>query len=83
MSDWALQSAGTDMNSPAMLPVLLSKLVMRTGLKNEELAAASRALPRAFSYVKFLVKSNWGNPKYTCIYRVRVHGKMAKPESLS
>ncbi|KAK2524981.1 hypothetical protein Q9233_009028, partial [Columba guinea] len=42
-----------------------------------------KALPRAFSYVKFLVKSNWGNPKYTCIYRVRVHGKMAKPESLS
>ncbi|KAK2542454.1 hypothetical protein Q9233_000546 [Columba guinea] len=42
-----------------------------------------KALPRAFSYIKFLVKSNWGNPKYTCIYRVRVHGKMAKPESLS
>ncbi|NXL40280.1 SPAG4 protein, partial [Glaucidium brasilianum] len=30
--------------------------------------------PRAFSYVKFLVKSNWGDPKYTCIYRVQVHG---------
>ncbi|CAN0226550.1 unnamed protein product [Bubo scandiacus] len=38
--------------------------------------------PRAFSRVKFLVKSNWGNPTYTCIYRVRVHGVMAKPESL-
>ncbi|XP_059723554.1 sperm-associated antigen 4 protein-like [Haemorhous mexicanus] len=33
-------------------------------------------LPRAFSYVKLLVKSNWGNPWYTCIYRVKVHGKM-------
>ncbi|NXG13803.1 SUN5 protein, partial [Grallaria varia] len=31
-------------------------------------------LPRAFSYVKLLVKSNWGNPWYTCIYRVQVHG---------
>ncbi|KAM7082386.1 sperm-associated antigen 4 protein-like [Ciconia maguari] len=40
-------------------------------------------LPRAFSYIKLLVKSNWGNPAYTCIYRVQVHGKMAKPESLS
>ncbi|KAM6114494.1 LOW QUALITY PROTEIN: sperm-associated antigen 4 protein-like [Phoenicopterus ruber ruber] len=39
-------------------------------------------LPRAFSYIKLLVKSNWGNPAYTCIYRVQVHGKMAKPESL-
>ncbi|NXT08109.1 SPAG4 protein, partial [Prunella fulvescens] len=33
-------------------------------------------LPRAFSRVKLLVKSNWGNPWYTCIYRVKVHGKM-------
>ncbi|XP_027553540.1 SUN domain-containing protein 5-like [Neopelma chrysocephalum] len=32
--------------------------------------------PRAFSYVKLLVKSNWGNPWYTCIYRVQVHGRM-------
>uniref|UniRef100_A0A8C8BC72 SUN domain-containing protein n=1 Tax=Otus sunia TaxID=257818 RepID=A0A8C8BC72_9STRI len=38
--------------------------------------------PRAFSRVKFFVKSNWGNPLYTCIYRVRVHGVMAKAESL-
>ncbi|NXP29746.1 SPAG4 protein, partial [Scytalopus superciliaris] len=32
-------------------------------------------LPRAFSYVKLLVKSNWGNPWYTCLYRVQVHGR--------
>ncbi|NWV71709.1 SPAG4 protein, partial [Malurus elegans] len=33
-------------------------------------------LPRAFSHVKLLVKSNWGNPWYTCIYRVQVHGRL-------
>ncbi|NXW36494.1 SUN5 protein, partial [Phaetusa simplex] len=33
----------------------------------------------AFSYIKLVVKSNWGNPEYTCISRVQVHGKMAKP----
>ncbi|NXK94818.1 SUN5 protein, partial [Formicarius rufipectus] len=33
-------------------------------------------LSRAFSYVKLLVKSNWGNPWYTCLYRVQVHGRM-------
>ncbi|NXB99320.1 SUN2 protein, partial [Orthonyx spaldingii] len=32
-------------------------------------------LSRAFSHVKLLVKSNWGNPWYTCIYRVKVHGR--------
>ncbi|KFV92765.1 Sperm-associated antigen 4 protein, partial [Eurypyga helias] len=31
-------------------------------------------LPRAFLCIKLLVKSNWGNPTYTCIYRVQVHG---------
>ncbi|NXW70477.1 SPAG4 protein, partial [Hirundo rustica] len=40
-------------------------------------------LPRAFSVVKLIVKSNWGNPRYTCIYRVKVHGKMEKPESFN
>ncbi|XP_075597710.1 sperm-associated antigen 4 protein-like [Balearica regulorum gibbericeps] len=39
--------------------------------------------PRAFSSIRLLVKSNWGKPAYTCIYRVQVHGKMAKPESLT
>ncbi|XP_067151402.1 sperm-associated antigen 4 protein-like [Apteryx mantelli] len=38
-------------------------------LKNE--------LPRAFQYIKLLIQSNWGNPEYTCIYRVQVHGKRA------
>ncbi|XP_064328258.1 sperm-associated antigen 4 protein-like isoform X1 [Phalacrocorax carbo] len=38
-------------------------------------------LPRAFPSVKLLVESNWGNPAYTCIYRVQVHGKMAQPGS--
>ncbi|KAF1459472.1 Sperm-associated antigen 4 protein, partial [Pygoscelis antarcticus] len=40
-------------------------------------------LPRAFSYIKLLVKSNWGNPAYTCIYRVQVHGKMANQKAWS
>ncbi|XP_061852181.1 SUN domain-containing protein 5-like [Colius striatus] len=36
--------------------------------------------PRAFSYIKVLVLNNWGNSEYTCISRVWVQGKMAKPE---
>ncbi|KAK2542088.1 hypothetical protein Q9966_003904 [Columba livia] len=61
----------------------MRRLLQEVAQLRVQLISARKALPRAFSYVKFLVKSNWGNPKYTCIYRVRVHGKMAKPESLS
>ncbi|XP_071587132.1 sperm-associated antigen 4 protein-like [Heliangelus exortis] len=39
--------------------------------------------PTAFSLIKLAVMSNWGNPAYTCIYRVQVHGQMAKPEGHS
>ncbi|XP_061876289.1 SUN domain-containing protein 3-like [Colius striatus] len=34
-------------------------------------------ISRAFSSIKLLVMSNWGSPKYTCISRVWVHGRMA------
>ncbi|XP_030903546.2 sperm-associated antigen 4 protein-like [Melopsittacus undulatus] len=37
-----------------------------------------KELPGPFSYIKFQVQSNWGNPEYTCVYRVQVHGKMAR-----
>ncbi|XP_059690567.1 SUN domain-containing protein 3-like [Gavia stellata] len=36
-----------------------------------------KELPRTFRYIKFEVQSNWGNPEYTCVYRVQVHGKTA------
>ncbi|XP_074995225.1 SUN domain-containing protein 3-like [Calonectris borealis] len=36
-----------------------------------------KELPRTFRYIKFQVQSNWGNPEYTCMYRVQVHGKAA------
>ena len=31
----------------------------------------------AYSYVLFKFLSNHGNPEYTCVYRVRVHGHYA------
>ncbi|XP_059691250.1 SUN domain-containing protein 3-like [Gavia stellata] len=37
-----------------------------------------KELPRTFRYIKFEVQSNWGNPEYTCVYRVQVHGKTAQ-----
>ncbi|XP_017367161.1 SUN domain-containing protein 5 [Cebus imitator] len=34
---------------------------------------------RAFGAVKVKISSNWGNPGFTCLYRVRVHGSVAPP----
>ncbi|KAM6363032.1 sperm-associated antigen 4 protein-like [Pluvialis apricaria] len=33
-------------------------------------------IPRAFRFLKLGIRSNWGKPGYTCIYRVQVHGKI-------
>uniref|UniRef100_A0A8C4L5I5 Sad1 and UNC84 domain containing 5 n=1 Tax=Equus asinus asinus TaxID=83772 RepID=A0A8C4L5I5_EQUAS len=34
---------------------------------------------RTFDAVKVKVSSNWGNPRFTCLYRVRVHGSVTPP----
>ncbi|XP_047395183.1 SUN domain-containing protein 5 [Sciurus carolinensis] len=36
--------------------------------------------PRAFGAVKVKISSNWGNPRFTCLYRVRVHGSVTLPK---
>ncbi|OBS74410.1 hypothetical protein A6R68_15045 [Neotoma lepida] len=38
--------------------------------------------PRAFAAVKVKISSNWGNPRLTCLYRVRVHGSITPPREL-
>ncbi|TEA32803.1 hypothetical protein DBR06_SOUSAS4210125 [Sousa chinensis] len=35
--------------------------------------------PRTFGAVKMKISSNWGNPRFTCLYRVRVHGSVTPP----
>ncbi|XP_070592983.1 sperm-associated antigen 4 protein-like [Erythrolamprus reginae] len=51
------------------------ELIQTFQLKNEQ--------EKAFQYVKIKVESNWGNPEYTCIYRIRVHGRMANINHLA
>ncbi|KAM4841700.1 SUN domain-containing protein 5 isoform 4-T4 [Thomomys bottae] len=39
--------------------------------------------PRGFGAVKVKISSNWGNPRFTCLYRVRVHGSVTLPKEMS
>ncbi|XP_065518829.1 sperm-associated antigen 4 protein-like isoform X1 [Lathamus discolor] len=38
-------------------------------------------IPRAFRLLKLGIQNNWGRPRYTCIYRVQVHGKMVETKA--
>ncbi|NXS77172.1 SPAG4 protein, partial [Pandion haliaetus] len=71
---WALLGVDTDGEEETLLGTFMYN-VAKEAIQTFPLKNAT--LPRAFSYIKLLVKSNWGNPAYTCIYRVQVHGKMA------
>ncbi|XP_036608906.1 SUN domain-containing protein 5 [Trichosurus vulpecula] len=37
-------------------------------------------LTKPFNCVKLKILTNWGNPHFTCLYRVRAHGTVSEPE---
>lgn len=45
-------------------------------IQNFPIDAEIRRLGIDFGLVALMVNSNWGMDKYTCLYRVRVHGQM-------
>ena len=51
----------------------------------EALEAFKAAKPdrAAVKVVSFRIESNWGYPEYTCVYRVRVHGKEVSKRVMS
>ncbi|KFO97456.1 Sperm-associated antigen 4 protein, partial [Calypte anna] len=55
--------------------ILLGKLTYDVGGTSIQTFPLKKApFPTAFSVIKLAVMSNWENPAYTCIYRVRIHG---------
>ncbi|XP_020846213.1 SUN domain-containing protein 5 [Phascolarctos cinereus] len=36
-------------------------------------------LTKPFNCIKLKILTNWGNPHFTCLYRVRAHGTMSQP----
>ncbi|KAF1606886.1 Sperm-associated antigen 4 protein, partial [Eudyptes chrysolophus] len=77
---WALLGVDADGEEETLLGTFMYN-VAKEAIQTFPLKNAP--LPRAFSYIKLLVKSNWGNPAYACIYRVQVHRKMASKKASS
>lgn len=38
------------------------------------------AKAKSFPIIRFIFKSNHGDPEHTCVYRIRVHGSLNKPD---
>ncbi|NWT48609.1 SUN3 protein, partial [Chroicocephalus maculipennis] len=71
---FALQGVDADGEEETLLGTFMYS-VAKEAIQTFPLKNATH--PRAFCYIKLTVNSTWGNPKYTCIYRVQVHGEMA------
>lgn len=41
---------------------------------------SQNATTKSFPIVRFIFKSNHGDPEHTCVYRIRVHGSLTKPD---
>nr|XP_025037863.1 SUN domain-containing protein 3-like isoform X2 [Pelodiscus sinensis] len=54
---------------------LLGTFIYDSGKESIQTFQLEGELSKSFVYIKFNVLSNWGNAEYTCVYRVRVHGK--------
>lgn len=39
---------------------------------------SSTATETSFRIVRFIFTSNHGDPRYTCVYRIRIHGSLTK-----
>ncbi|XP_025896551.1 sperm-associated antigen 4 protein-like isoform X2 [Nothoprocta perdicaria] len=55
----------------------LGTFTYEIGKKEIQIFSLKSERCKAFKYIKINILSNWGNSKYTCLYRVQVHGKRA------
>ncbi|CAG8453743.1 1013_t:CDS:2 [Paraglomus occultum] len=62
--------------------VFLGKFVYDINGRSVQTFELPERLNRPIIAVLLKVNSNWGNPRYTCIYRIRVHGNAEHEDNL-
>ncbi|XP_060116966.1 SUN domain-containing protein 1 isoform X5 [Heteronotia binoei] len=58
--------------------VLLGQYTYDQDGKSLQIFQATDAVDKAYQIVELKILSNWGNAEYTCLYRFRVHGRLAQ-----
>ncbi|XP_015272793.1 PREDICTED: SUN domain-containing protein 1 isoform X2 [Gekko japonicus] len=58
--------------------VLLGQYTYDHDGKSLQIFQVTEAVDKAYQIVELKILSNWGNAEYTCLYRFRVHGRLAQ-----
>ncbi|KAL8175414.1 UNVERIFIED_CONTAM: hypothetical protein K2H54_023872 [Gekko kuhli] len=58
--------------------VLLGQYMYDHDGKSLQMFQVMEAVDKAYQMVELKILSNWGNAEYTCLYRFRVHGRLAQ-----
>lgn len=78
--DFAIMALNSESDAPHEGEVLGEFTYEESGKPIQYFAVKERSNGKPTRFVELAVKSNHGHPEYTCIYRLRVHGKMAEED---
>lgn len=74
--DFVIKALNSESDAPSDGEILGEFAYDELGKPIQYFAVKDRADGKPTRFVELVVKSNHGHPEYTCIYRLRVHGRM-------
>nr|CDS28442.1 SUN domain containing protein 1 [Hymenolepis microstoma] len=76
--DFVIKALNSEFDAPHLGEVLGEFTYDESGEPIQYFAVKDRTDGKPTRFVEMSVKSNHGHPEYTCIYRLRVHGRVAE-----
>ncbi|KAM3176719.1 hypothetical protein ACTXT7_005960 [Hymenolepis weldensis] len=78
--DFVIKALDSESDAPHQGDILGEFTYDESGEPIQYFSVKDRANAKPTRFVELSVKSNHGHPEYTCIYRLRVHGRMAEED---
>ncbi|VUZ43834.1 unnamed protein product, partial [Hymenolepis diminuta] len=78
--DFVIKALDSESDAPHQGDILGEFTYDESGEPIQYFSVKDRANGKPTRFVELSVKSNHGHPEYTCIYRLRVHGRMAEED---